>query len=434
MMMSYDKSLEILKKSCSSLKETGAEKTACDLSHSKTHELNVDGGEISLFRTIFNTELTLTVIKDARKGTMTTNRTDEASIRETVQETYDIALSSEKDPAYDISGHNIMKTELSGDEPDADRMYERLKEFTADVRQKYPEVILEQAILDYKVLTRHYKNSNSADLYHERGFYEFTVMFSAKREAKSSSFNYVNVTMNDLSRPLFDIGGVDRLIGEAPFLIETKPFPGKCVGQIIVTPECLMDFIMFLSSHLSDRAMITRTSFLKDSLGKGVASPLVTLRSLPLDPSMAGGYAITHDGFPAENLTLVEKGVLKSYLLSLYGAVKCNLDRASNNGYFYVLEPGDDSLDAMIGRVKKGLLLTRFSGGNPGENGDFSGVAKNSFLIENGEIKQGLSETMISGNIKDLFQNITAVSRETNDSGHSRIPWVLTEGITISGK
>ena len=63
MMMSYEKSLEILNKSCLSLKATGAEKTACDLSYSKTHELNVDGGEISLFRTIFNTELTLAVIK-----------------------------------------------------------------------------------------------------------------------------------------------------------------------------------------------------------------------------------------------------------------------------------------------------------------------------------------------------------------------------------
>lgn len=434
MMMSYEKSTEILNKSCLSLKETGAEKTACDLSHSKTHELNVDGGEISLFRTIFNTELTLTVIKDAKKGTMTTNRTDEASVSETVQETHDIALSSEKDPAYDISEKNMMKKELAGGDPDADRMYERLTEFTASVRARYPEIILEQAILDYKVLTRHYKNSNGADLYHERGFYEFTVMFSAKRGEKSSSFNYVNVTMNDLSRPLFDVGGVNRLIGEAPHLIETRPFPGKCVGQIIITPECLLDFIMFLSSHLSDRAMITRTSFLKDSLGKDVASPLVTLRSLPLDSSMAGGYAITQDGFPAENMTLIEKGVLKSYLLSQYGAVKCNLDRAASNGYFYVLEPGKDSLDAMIGRVQKGLLLTRFSGGNPGENGDFSGVAKNSFLIENGEISHGLSETMISGNIKDLFQNITAVSAEVNDTGHSRIPWALTDGITISGK
>ena len=434
MKMSYEKSTEILNKSCHSLEATGAEKTACDLSHSMTHELNVDGGEISLFRTIFDTELTLTVIKDDKKGTMTTNRTDEDSVRETVRETYDIALSSEKDPAYDISEKNTLRREAAGDGPDADRMYERLKEFTSDVKAAYPSVILEQAILDYKVLTRHYKNSNEADLYHERGFYEFTLMFSAKKGEKSSSFNFADVTMNDLSHPLLEAGGVKRLIGEAPHLIDTKPFPGKCIGEIVMTPECLLDFIMFLSSHLSDRAMITGTSFLKDALGEEVASPLVTLKSLPLDPSMAGGYAITQDGFPAENLTLIEKGVLKSYLLSQYGAAKCNRERAANNGRFYLLEPGRDSMESMIRSVKKGLLLTRFSGGNPGENGDFSGVAKNSFLIENGEIKNGLSETMISGNVKELFRNIKAVSAEVSDSGHSRLPWALTDQITISGK
>ena len=434
MMMSYEKSLAILNKSCHSLEETGAEKTACNLVHSKTHELNVEGGEISLFRTIFNTELTLTIIKDSKKGTMTTNRTDEASVDETVRETYEIALSSEKDPAYDISEKNTMKRELAEAGPDSDRMYERLKEFTTTVGEQYPSVILEQAILDYKILTRHYRNSNEADLYQERGFYEFSVMFSAKKGEKSSSFNYANVKMNDLSAPLLEAGGVKRLISEAPSLIDTKPFPGKCVGEIIMTPECLLDFIMFLSFHLSDRYMITGTSFLKDALGQTVASPLVTLKSLPVDPSMAGGYAITRDGFPAENLTIIENGVLKSYLLSQYGAAKCNLNRAANNGSFYVMTPGKDSLDSMIRRVDKGLLLTRFSGGNPGENGDFSGVAKNSFLIEKGEVKNGLSETMISGNIKDLFKNIKAVSAEVNNSGNSRIPWILTDGITISGK
>ena len=33
--------------------------------------------------------------------------------------------------------------------------------------------------------------------------------------------------------------------------------------------------------------------------------------------------------------------------------------------------------------VERGVLLGRFSGGSPSPSGDFSGVAKNSFLIEN---------------------------------------------------
>ena len=54
-------------------------------------------------------------------------------------------------------------------------------------------------------------------------------------------------------------------------------------------------------------------------------------------------------------------------------------------------------LDDMVADVEKGVLITRFSGGRPSDNGDFSGVAKNSYYIEDGEVKFPLSETMVSG-------------------------------------
>ena len=55
----------------------------------------------------------------------------------------------------------------------------------------------------------------------------------------------------------------------------------------------------------------------------------------------------------------------------------------------------------------------RFSGGMPGVNGDFSGVAKNSFLIENGKVTTPISETMISGNLAEMLNSIIAVSADT---------------------
>ena len=434
MEMSYDKSRSLLEKSCKALQGSGAEKSSCFLTYSKTHELNVDGGEISLFRTIFDTQLTLTVIHESKKGTVTTNRTDERSLQNAVEEANEMALSSQQDDAYDIAEGHTLKVKGNISEPESELMYERLKEMMALVKERWPEVIVEQTILRHKDNVRHYQNSRSADLYEEKGYYELMMMFTAKKGAKSSSFNGCFLSMNDLSCPLLKYGGLERLISEAPHQIEARPFPGKSVGDIIITPECLDDFIEFLAIHLSDRTLITGTSFLKDSLNRTVAPPFLTLKSAPRDRAMAGGYAITRDGFPAENLTIIDKGVLKSYLLSQYGANKCGLERAVNDGYYYVIEPGSESLATLIGKVDKGLVLNRFSGGNPGENGDFSGVAKNSFLIENGQVKGALNETMISGNVRELFLNIKGLSREVIDTGYSRLPWVHSGGVTISGK
>ena len=100
----------------------------------------------------------------------------------------------------------------------------------------------------------------------------------------------------------------------------------------------------------------------------------------------------------------------------------------------YVVDAGETKLADMIASVENGLLLNRFSGGNPGANGDFSGVAKNSFLIKNGKIAGAVSETMISGNIARLLSDIRAVSAERVTDGSQIVPWVQVAGVTISGK
>ena len=87
-----------------------------------------------------------------------------------------------------------------------------------------------------------------------------------------------------------------------------------------------------------------------------------------------------------------------------------------------------------MGRVKKGVLLSRFSGGMPSSNGDFSRVAKNSYYIEEGEIRHPLSETMIAGNLVDLLMQLQDISTERINFGSSIIPWLRFSGVTVSGK
>ena len=75
----------------------------------------------------------------------------------------------------------------------------------------------------------------------------------------------------------------------------------------------------------------------------------------------------------------------------------------------------------------------RLSGGMPAANGDFSAVAKNSFLIENGEIKYPLRELMINGNLADMMNSIKAISKETRGGYSSKVPFMAFEPMLISG-
>jgi PmbA protein len=68
----------------------------------------------------------------------------------------------------------------------------------------------------------------------------------------------------------------------------------------------------------------------------------------------------------------------------------------------------------------------------PAANGDFSGVIKNSFLIEGGQVGPALSEVMIAGNIARMLRDVAAVSRERIDTGDLCLPWLRIGGLHFS--
>ena len=105
-----------------------------------------------------------------------------------------------------------------------------------------------------------------------------------------------------------------------------------------------------------------------------------------------------------------------------------------NDSFDMVIEGGDTPYADIIRNIEKGIIVGRFSGGEPNAKGDFSGIAKNSFLVENGKITCALRETMINGNLDELFRSIVSISKETTQNGSSVLPSIAFSGIVISGK
>jgi PmbA protein len=173
---------------------------------------------------------------------------------------------------------------------------------------------------------------------------------------------------------------------------------------------------------------------LKDKLNEKIASEKFTLRADPVCDCYATNNFITGDGYKNQNAVIIEKGVLKTFLLSLHGAKKTGKARSLTDGSNMSVDTGDTALADMIKNTKQGILLSRFSGGEPNNNGDFSGIAKNSYYIENGEIKYPVKEIMINGNALGMLNDIAEISKESIDYGFSNYPWVKIKNITISGK
>jgi PmbA protein len=136
----------------------------------------------------------------------------------------------------------------------------------------------------------------------------------------------------------------------------------------------------------------------------------------------------------AGDVTVIDHGVLKSFLVSRFGSKKTGIPRSLNYGGAYIIEPGDKSLEEIIASVDKGLLVGYLSCKNPDSSGEITGVAKNSFLIENGIIRYAVNETMISCNLLDILMNIRGISGEQVTNGYYKLPYIAFDGVVISGK
>ncbi|MCM1988755.1 TldD/PmbA family protein [Oceanirhabdus seepicola] len=414
----------------------GIDKGECVYTASDKYEFNINHGEISLLRTTMDSSLNIKVINDKKVGSISINKTNKEAIDEAIANAIDLSNSSQPDEANDIAPNQQSEEFNAGNsEPELEKMLELSKGLSEAVAKEFPKIKFEESIFEFTVSKQYFSNTNGVDFVTNKGQYGLSVMFTAKDGKKTSSFNYTGMSLKEIGKELIELGTIRTLMAQSVQELDAKPLPEKFVGDIIITPDCLGAFLYYYNAiFLGDGSLISGTSRLKDSLNEKVASEKLTFSSNPTSDEISNGHFVTRDGFKAEDFSIIEKGVLKSFVLGLYGANKTGKERAKNSGEIFVVEPGDKAFEEMVKNTKKGILVGRFSGGYPNSNGDFSGVAKNSFYIENGEIKHAITETMISGNLYDLFNDIVDISSERVNFGDSILPWIQSKGVTISGK
>lgn len=399
-------------------------------------EMQVDAGEVSLMRSTEETSLTLRAIHKGRYASLALNQSDDDSYKKAIVDLQTQVMSAPPDDARvlankDAGFQNLIQ--CGPVSPDLEGMYSKIRGFSESVARQLPEIKLDQSAVIHKKSEYSRANSHGYLGSYVHGAYDFWGMFSAKRGGKSSSFNYAVASAADLSEELLNWGAMKRLLESSVQEVDHSPLGmPKFVGEVVLAPECFLDLLQMFLSHLKDEKMISKTSALLNQINDSVASRLMTLQVRPDRKGLAHAEVTTMEGYLSRPSTVIQNGVLKSWMLSDYGSRKTGLRRAENGGLNLEIDPGAQNFAALVSEMNKGLYMARFSFGVPAANGEFSGVAKNSYLIEHGKIVRPLSEVMVSGNLFDLMKNITGLSAERLDDGTNLLPFVRVRGLTIS--
>ena len=419
------------------VKNLGAKDAHIAVSHRVTHEFNIANGEFSLFRTMFDDSVGLTVFKDNKKGSVGINKTDDASIEKAALDCVKSVESGVADEAYGIAPKEENASfSNSAYEGDIDTFFDRSKELLETIKANYPKIKLSDTVFSHVKVDKIYRNTNGTEFTTKSGYYSVALGFSGLDGDKTTSLNEASFTTEKLDKPFIEMSEVKTQLDNTVKQLDMRAFSGKIDdGVVILSPTCLGQFLgSVFSNFVSGSVIRDKTSIWLDKLGKQVADSRLTIRLSTDDERIVCPQKYTGDGFVAQSYNLIENGVLKSFMLDLFNANKTGFERAKNTDSSVVIESGDVSFADMVKGVKKGLLVGYFAGGNPGTNGDFSGVAKNSFYIEDGKIAYPVNEVMINGNLSSLLMNIKDISKEVVTDGEGVLPYMSFGGVVISGK
>ena len=427
---------EIAQYTLSRLKEYGADDAQCKVKFGLVDEINVDAGEFSLMRSTFDSAVTMKVIKDMKKGVIAINKIDKDSIDAAAKECVAAAEVSTEDDCLSIAELDENEDFFCGaQECDRDKLFDRINEYVDDIKRDYPKVFIEQLIADYSESQSVFANTNGVVYSNTVSYYSMGSMYSAHDGDKTTSFNSTGIDFVNLDEKIIDKGTQRMMYEMCEKELDAVPFEGKFTGTAIFAPSCLGDIIATaIDNFTADDSIIDNTSPWRKKLGEKVASDKLSVSLIPLDDRIIGGERYTAEGYKAQNCDIIKKGVLENFTLSEYAARKTGEKRCPTSSGCIEVKNGTTAYDDMIKNIDKGILVCRLSGGQPASNGDFSGVAKNSFLIENGKITTPVLETMISGNLAEMLNNVIDISAETAMDGSTVYPWVAFDGVTVSGK
>jgi len=212
---------------------------------------------------------------------------------------------------------------------------------------------------------------------------------------------------------------------------------------VVFDPRVARGIAGHIAGAINGAAVARKTSFLRDMMGKKIASATISVVDEPLKMRGQASRPFDGEGVEGETLVMVDRGVLNHWFLSTSAARELGLatnGRGSRGGSSVSpsstnlsIEPGEQSPQAMIGALKSGFYVTEvFGQGVNMLTGEYSRGASG-FWIEDGALAYPVSEVTIASNLKDMFLSMVPASDIDRNYG-TAAPTLLIEAMTLAGR
>ncbi|HDI31688.1 MAG: TldD/PmbA family protein [Thermoprotei archaeon] len=413
--------------------------------------VNVERGEVQTAETSTIEHLIVRGLMNKRLGVYVSDRVNEEELDNAISKVCEIARNSSPDDKWD----SLPEPESYGNPVEWDREIEKTgPDYYVNLMSKALSMLSER---DKRALLAYGSSGCSY------GYFELANSRGVHAE-DSTGYSYIHVgvigTGGEVSTPLI-LGlsfsrkvdpGVEKAVSEALDQLKNayKSAEGKTEKAIVVMdPRPLEDLLSYtLLPAITGENVVRGRSPLINKLGKAVASQKLTMVEDPFLKEGARSSRTDGEGVPTRRKTIVEKGILRTFIWDNYWAKVKGL-KSTGNGFRdwgtggirtqptnLVIQEGRRVVEEIISEIRHGYYVTGVQGAhssNP-DTGDFSVVANPAFLIEDGEIKGLVQGVMLGGNIYELLTNLVEVAKGPKPGSVLISPALVFENVAVASK
>ncbi len=265
--------------------------------------------------------------------------------------------------------------------------------------------------------------------------------FTAKSESSGSVGEGIQRCWSrDITRIDFEKIGL-KLKNQALNVLKAKAFNEKWENIVaVLAPSEGAELIdSLIGSAASAENVNKKSSPWTDKVGDLVADASVTIFDNGLSELGLLSALADDEGMPMQKTTIIEKGMLKSYISDSYFAAQLELESTSNgmrrgarniHGTFInpascspttlEVSPSSKSVDDIISEIDRGVLIEHFAWPQVEPNsGSFSNEIRNAQIIENGELRGQIKHALLVGNLYECLKGDMLLANDPEIHGIS---------------
>ena len=440
---------ELVDRALAHAKKLGATDAGAEASEGCGLSVSVRKGELENVERNRDKSLGVTVYIGHRRGNASTSDFSEKAIEQTVQAAYDIARFTAEDPVAGLPDAD----DIAPPETHRDLDLFHPWAITSEEAAEMAKACEAAAFKTHRRIT----NSEGAGVSAQQShfFSAHTRGFRGGYASSRHSFSVAPIASlpgknGEMQRDAWYSSmrnAADLASPEAVGRYAAQRALSRLGSRKIPTTQCPVLFESTLAAGLlggfvqavSGGSLYRKSSFLLDSLGKMVFPKHIDILEDPFILGGKGSSPFDEEGVRVAPRKVVQGGRVQGYFLSSYSARKLGMKTTGNAGGSHNLvmtsrlTQASDNLDAMLQKLGTGLFVVELMGqGVNYVTGDYSRGASG-FWVENGQIAFPVQEITIAGNLKDMYQGISAIGADAYTMGAKTVGSMLINRMKVAG-